>query len=188
MKTHLSPTPKFGLFFAVAFLALQATPALPADSAGSGTFVGADGSVGVSFTFKDVYAFRAEDRSDKTKQVTVVLLSELPMDKKAMTAALKKEPDFWGALSATLNRMTYATFDIDKDGEIKNFYLFNKSKQSAYNQSSGGKSEVKVNTAKRVAGRFSMGEKKSMAGYDVQKIDLRFATDLAEIGAPVKNW
>lgn len=50
----------------------------------------------------------------------------------------------------------------------------------AHESSSETKSNVKVNTAKRVEGRFS---------YDrvEDKIDLRFATDLAEIGAPVKN-
>jgi hypothetical protein len=76
MKTHLSGTPKFGLFFAVAFLALQATPAAAADT-GSGTFVGTIGTQRVSLAFKDVYAFRAED-SDK-KQLTVVILSESPL-------------------------------------------------------------------------------------------------------------
>lgn len=182
MKTHLSGTAKFGLFFAVAFLALLATPAAPADSAGSGTFV-ATGKNSASVTFNDVYAFRAEDSYDKTKQVTVVLLTDSPLDKKAMTAALRKERS-WGAVEGSYNylkKMAYAKLDIDQNGKIKDFYLYNRGTNYSLD---GGKSDVKVNTAKRVEGSFSYD--KPMFGEE-RKIDLRFATDLADIGPPVKN-
>lgn len=183
MKTFLSRTPKFGLFFAVAFLALQAASAAAADSAGSGTYVGTIGTQRASLTFKDVYAFRAED-SEK-KQLTVVILSESPMDKKAMTAALRKERNVM-ALSRGpyLDHTAYTKFEIDQTGEIKGLYFF-KPPGSNLNLSGIGKSAVKVNTAKRVEGRFTSDEK-SMSG-EARKIDLRFAADLAEIGPPVEN-
>ena len=183
MKTFFCRATTFGLVFAAAFLALQATPAAPADSAGSGTYAGTIGTQRASLTFKDVYAFRAED-SEK-KPVTVVILSESPMDKKAMTAALKKERNVM-ALSRGpfLDNTAYAKFEIDQTGEIKGLYFF-KPPGSNLNLSGIGKSAVTVNTAKRVEGRFSSDEK-STSG-EARKIDLRFATDLAEIGAPVEN-
>jgi len=183
MKTPLSATPKSGLFFAAVVLALQATPAVPAGNVGSGTYVGTIGTQRASVTFKDVYAFRAED-SEK-KQLTVVILSESPMDKKAMTAALKKEREAFALKRGPyLDNMAYAQFEIDQSGGIKGLYFF-KPPGSNLNLSGIGKSDVKVNTAKRVEGRFSSDEK-STSG-EARKIDLRFATDRAEIGAPVKN-
>ena len=155
MKTFLCRTPKFGLFFADVFLALQITPAVAADS-GSGTLVITEkGGIPFSVTFKDVYAFRAETPG-KT-QVTVVILSESPMDKKAMTAALRKERKV-GALSMvpSLN-MTYAKLEIHEDGEGK-IEKFTIVKTGASYSGSGRDSDVKVNTAKRVEGSFSYNE------------------------------
>lgn len=175
-------TPKFGLFFAVAFLASQATFAAAADS-GSGTFVGAVGTQNVSVTFKDVYAFRAED-SDK-RPVTVVLLSESPMDKKAMTAALRKEREAFALIRGPyLDNIAYARVRIDQSGEINSFYFF-KPPGSNLNLSGIGKSDVKVNTVKRVEGRFSSDEKNMSSG--TRKIDMRFATDLVDVGPGVKE-
>ena len=182
MKTPLSAAPKSGLFFAAVVLALQAAPAAAADS-GSGTFVGAVGTQNASVTFKDVYAFRAED-SDK-KQLTVVILSESPMDKKAMTSALKKEREAFALIRGPyLDNTAYAKIEIDQNGEIKRLYFF-KPPGSNLSLSGIGKSDVKVNTAKRVEGRFSSDEKSTSGA--ARKFDLRFATDLADIGAPVKK-
>jgi len=188
MKTHLSGTAKFALFFAVAFLALQATPAAAADS-GSGTFIGTISYQPATVTFKDVYAYRAEDSFDKTKEVTVVYLSESTLDKKAMTAALRKEParralTKWGKINKYLDKMTYVMLELDQNGKIKDAYLFSRTGVSE-KLPNIGKSEVKINTMKRVEGSLS-GDEKSKDG-DVSKIDLRFATDLVEIGPPVKN-
>ena len=179
MTTDRSTPPKFSLFVAVAFLALQAAPAAPADS-GSGTYVqGTSRPV----AYKDVYAFRAEDSGKKP--VTVVILSASPMDKKAMTAALKKEKQLMALRRGPfLDNMAYAQLDVDQSGEIKSLYFFTPP-GSNLNLSGIGTSEVKVNTAKRVEGRFSSDEK-SMSG-EVRKIDLRFATDLADVGPSVRN-
>jgi hypothetical protein len=180
MKTHLSRTRTFGLFFAVAFLALQVAPAAAADS-GSGTFVGADKGKPFTVTFNDAYAFRAEDKYDKTERVTVVLFSESPLDKKAITAALKKERS-WGATKGSyehLIKRPFATLNIDQEGSIKEFYL----SKGNYNLDRG-KSDVKVNSVKRVEGRWSYDGK---LFDETIKIDLRFATDLADVGPPVKN-
>lgn len=65
----------------------------------------------LSVTFKDAYAFRAED--NEKRQVTVVILSELPMDKKAMTAALKKERDEM-ALNMDPYLAAYAPLEINQ--------------------------------------------------------------------------
>lgn len=182
MKTHRSGASKLGLSLAVAFLALQATPAAPADSS-SGTYAGTIGTQRASVTFKDVYAFRAED-SEK-KPLTVVILSELPMDKKAMTAALRKEREAFALRRGPyLDHTAYAQLEIEQTGAIRGLYLF-KPPGSNLNLSGIGKSDVKVNTAKRVEGRFTSDEK-SMSG-EARKIDLRFATDLADVGPPVKN-
>ena len=178
MPIHFSASPAFGLCFA-ALLALQAAPAPAADSDGSGIFVeGKEHAV----TFKDVYAFRAEDSFDKTKQVTLVFLSESPLDKKAMTATLRKERDK-DAIRKYLGK-AYARLTIDHDGKLGHFYLFSPPGNNL-NMSGVGKSDVKVNTAKRVEGRFSY-DGTSVRG-EPRKIDLRFATDLADIGPPAKN-
>lgn len=178
MKTFLCRTPEFGLFVAVAFLALQATPAAAADSAGSSTAtIGRERTI----AFRDVYAFRAVDRYDKKKQVTVVILTESPLDKKAMTAALKKEREAH-LLIHGLHPQTMAYFWIEQSGKIGNFGVF----IGGGNQCMGRdvKSDVKVNTAKRVEGRVSDDDKRDTHSC---KIDLRFATDLADVGPPVGN-
>ena len=181
MKTHLSGTPKLGMFFAVAFLALEATPAATAASAGSGTVTIAKER---PIAFNDAYAFRAED-SDK-KQLTVVILSESPMDKKAMTAALRKEREQKAIRQYLPVDKAWAQLLIERDGKIDGLYLFMPpSSHLSRDSSRDTKSDVKVNTAKRVEGRFTSDEK-SMSG-EARKIDLRFATDLADVGAPVKN-
>jgi hypothetical protein len=169
-----------GFFFAVAFLALQITPAAAADPAGSST---ATIERGRTIAFSDVYAFRAEDRYDKKKQVTVVILGESPLDKKAMTAALKKERDASAAMTiAYLAKMTSAVFWIEQSGKIGNFGVF----VGGANQCMGRdvKSDVRVNTAKRAEGRVSDDDKRDT---HTCKIDLRFAADLADVGAPVGN-
>ena len=181
MKTHLSGTAKFALFFAVAFLALQATPAAAADS-GSGTFVHTTkGEKPFSVTFKVVYAFRVEDTDKNKTQVTVVILSESPMDKKAMTAALKKERDEM-ALNMDPNFAAYARIVINQKGEIGAYKFFSR---RITESNPGGEGNAKVNTAKRVEGSFSSNYSGNNWGY---QLDLRFATDLADVGpgAPVK--
>ena len=179
MTPYPSAPPKFSLFVAVAFLALQATPAEPADS-GSGTFVQGTSR---SATYKDVYAFRAEDSGKKP--VTVVILSTSPMDKKAMTAALRKEKKVTALrMGPFLDDMAYALIEVAQNGEFRSLYFFTPP-GSNLSLSGSGTSEVKVNTAKRVEGRFSM-EDKSMSG-ETRKIDLRFATDLADVGPSVRN-
>jgi hypothetical protein len=175
---------KVGLFLVVVVaLVLPALPAASAGSSGSGTFVGTIGKERASVTFKDAYAFRAEDSFDKAKQVTLVILTESPMDKKAMTAALRKERDR-RALGKYLDNMAYARLEINQDGEIKFLYFF-RPPGFNYNLSGGGKSDVKVNTPKRVEGRFSSGS--TNVSGDARKIDLHFATDVADVGAPVRN-
>jgi hypothetical protein len=174
MKAFLCRATTFGLFFAIAFPALQATPAAAADS-GSGTYVGRVGLSKVSVTFKDAYAFRAEDPSYGPH--TVVILSALPMDKKAMTAALKKARDET-ALNMDPYLAAYVRLVINQKGKIGGFRLYSRGSADG---NPAGEGEAKVNTAKRVEGSFSHN-------YSGDKLDLRFATDLADVGpgAPVK--
>lgn len=184
MTTFLCGMPKLSLFFAVAFLALPGTPAAAADSAGSSTATiqtneGKDRTI----AFSDVYAFRAEDRYDKKKQVTVVILGESTLDKKAMTAALKKERQLVAAMDIAHDaKMAFAWFWIEQSGKVGNFGVFIRGS----NQCAGRavKTEVKVNTAKRVEGRVSDDDKRETHRC---KIDLRFAADLADVGPPVEN-
>ena len=179
MKTFPCRTSKFGLFFAVAFLALQAAPAAAAESAGSGTVtIGKERPV----TFNDAYAFRAEDSAKKP--VTVLILSESPMDKKAMTAALKKgrEKD---AIDKYLVSKAFIRLKVEPNGKIEDYYLFVPPGSNLNVSSNETRSDVKINTAKRVEGRFSHHD--TNARGELRKIDLRFAADLAEIGAPVEK-
>ena len=184
MTTFRYRTPTLGFFLAVALLALQGTPAAAADSAGSSTATipnneGKDRKI----VFSDVYAFRAEDRYDKKKQVTVVILGESTLDKKAMTAALKKERQLVAAMSIAHDaKMAYAWFWIEQSGKVGNFGVF----ILGSNQCAGRdlKTELRVNTAKRVEGRVSDDDKRDTHRC---KIDLRFAADLADVGPPVEN-
>jgi hypothetical protein len=181
MKTHLSGTSKLGLLFATAFLALQAAPAAAAEAAGSGTVaIGKERPV----TFTDAYAFRAEDFSDNTKHVTLVILSESPMDKKAMTAALKKERQK-DAVDKYLMSKAFIRLKVEPDGKIEDYYLFVPPGSNLNASSNKTKSDVKTNTAKRVEGSFSHHDTNSRGEW--RKIDLRFATDVADVGPPVKN-
>ena len=137
----------------------------------------------LTLVFSDVYAFRAQDRDDKKKQVTVVILGVSPLDKKAMTAALKKERDASAAMTiANLAKMGSAVFWIEQSGKIGNFGVF----IGGMNQCLGRdlKSDVKLNTVKRVEGRVSDDDKRDTHRC---KIDLRFAVDLADVGPPVGN-
>ena len=177
MKTLLCMTSKLGLFFAVAFLVFQTAPAAAADSAGSSTAtIGTERKI----AFSDVYAFRAEDRNDKKKLVTVVILSASPLDKKAMTAALRKERHASAAMHP--DSKVYAHFWIEQSGRVRYFGVF----IGGGNQCAGRdlKSDLKVNTAKRVEGRVSDDDKRET---HYCKIDLRFAADLADVGPPVEN-
>lgn len=182
MRTCLSVTRKFGLFFAMALLALQGAPAA-ADS-GSGTFVHTTkGEKPFLITFKDVYAFRAEDTDKNKTQVTVVIFSESPMDKKAMTATLKKERDELElVVDMDPNRAAYARIVIYPNGEIRAYQFYSR---RITESSPGGEGHAKVNTATRVEGSYSSSYSGNNWAY---KLDLRFATDLADIGpgAPVK--
>jgi hypothetical protein len=178
MNTFLCRTSKFGLFFAVAFFILQAAPAAAAESAGSGTVtIGKERPV----TFSDAYAFRVED-SEK-KQMTLVILSEAPMDKKAMTAALRKERDK-DAIDKYLISKAFIRLKVEPNGKIEDYYLFVPPGSNLNVSSDKTQSDVKINTAKRVEGRFSHND--TNARGELRKIDLRFATDLAETGAPLK--
>jgi hypothetical protein len=174
MKTFLCRVTTFGLFFAVAFPALQAMPAAAADS-GSGTYVGRLALSKVSLTFKDVYAFRAEDPTYGPH--TVVILSASPLDKKAMTAALKKERAET-ALNMDPYLAAYVRLVINQKGKIGGYKLYSRGSSDS---SPAGEGDAKVNTAKRVEGSFSHN-------YSGDKLDLQFATDLADVGpgAPVK--
>ena len=180
MKTHLSRIRKCGLFFAVALLALETAPAAAAASAGSGTV-----TVGKKrpITFSDVYAFRAEDFSDNRKHVTLVILSESPLDKKAMTAALRKERQK-GAISQHISK-AFIRLKVEQDGTIAEYYVYVPPGSNLNVSSNKTKSDVTVNTAKRVEGRFFHED--TNARGELRRIDLRFATDLADIGPPVRN-
>lgn len=181
MKTHFSGASKLGLFFTAAFLALQAVPAAAAESAGSGTVTfGNERPV----TFTDAYAFRAEDFSDNSQQVTLVILSEAPMDKKAMTAALRKERQK-NAINKFLTGKAFIRLTVEPDGKMSDYYLFVPPGNNVNVSSNKTKSEVKTNTAKRVEARFSHHD--TNARGELRKIDLRFATDVADVGPPVKN-
>ena len=175
MQTFLCRTRKFGLFFAVAFLVFQSAPAAAADS-GSGAYVHTKkGEKPFSVTFKDVYAFRVEDTDKNKTQVTVVILSESLMDKNAMTAALKKERDEM-ALNMDPDRAAYARIIINQKGEIGAYKFYSR---RITESSPGGEGNAKVNTAKRVEGSYSSSYSGNNWGY---KLDLRFATDLADVG------
>jgi len=182
MKTQLSGPATFGWLCIVAFLALPATPTAQAAASGSGTYVGSIGTEATSVTFNDVYAFRAEDSFDKTKQVTMVVLTDSPMDKPLMTAALRKERDR-RAIATYLDKFAYVRLDIDQDGKVKALLL--QTANSSYNLSNSGKSDVTVNTTTRVEGRFFIDGKNPRG--ETRKVDLRFATDLANVGPPVRN-
>jgi len=168
------------MFFAVAFLVLQGPPAAAADSA-SGTFVGQSFGKPASVTFKDVYAFRAETRSNR-EPATVVILSESPLDKKAITAALKKARDR-EAIDKYLDK-AFIRLKVEEDGKITDYYFYMPPGTNLNVSSNKTKSDVKVNTAKRVEGRFSHEDTDSRG--ELRKIDLRFATDLADIGPPIR--
>ena len=179
MNNFFRSTLKFGWFFAVAFLILQPTPAAAAESANSGTVtIGKERPV----TFSDAYAFRAEDFQQQ--QVTLVILSEAPMDKKAMTAALRKERNK-DAIDKYLMSKAFIRLKVEPDGKIEDYYLFVPPGSNLNVSSNKAKSEVKTNTAKRVEGRFSHHDPNARGEW--RKIDLRFATDLADVGPPVKN-
>jgi hypothetical protein len=149
MKTFLCSTPKLSLFFGVDFLAFQATPAAAADSTGSGTFVSTINKKTASTTFKDIYAFRYVDRG---KQVTMVIMTDSPMDKKAMTAALRKRPNLStiGTFGNYLDGMEKAELKIDENA-ITYLHFYG---PPNFNYNVIGKSVVTVNTAKRVEGAF----------------------------------
>ena len=181
MNAFLRKTAKSGLFFAVGFLVLQAAPAAAAESANSGTVtIGNERPV----TFTDAYAFRAEDFSDNSKHVTLVILSEAPMDKKAMTAALRKERQK-DAVDKYLMSKAFIRLKVEPDGKIEDYYLYVPPGSNLNVSSNKTKSEVKTNTAKRVEGRFSHHDTNSRGEW--RKVDLRFATDVADVGPPVKN-
>jgi hypothetical protein len=174
MNTFLCRTSKLGLFFAVAFLILQATPATAAESANSGTVtIGKERPV----TFSDAYAFRAEDF--QKQQVTLLILSEGPMDKKAMTAALRKARDK-DALDKYLISKAFIRLKVEPDGKIEDYYLFVPPGSNLSVSTSATKSDVKINTVKRVEGRFSHHD--TNARGEMRKIDLRFATGVADVG------
>jgi len=180
MTTKFFATPKFGFIVAVALLALHATSAMPANSAGSGTFVRGKAP---PVQYKDVYAFRAEDSGKNP--VTVVILSASPLDKKAMTAVLKKEKSMMALRRGPFfDNMAYAQLDVDERGDIKSLYFFTPP-GSNLNLQGIGTSDVKVNSAKRVEGHY-FSDGKSLGG-EPRKIDLRFATDLADVGPGVRN-
>ena len=105
------------------------------------------------------------------------------MDKKAMTAALRKQRDK-DAIDKYLVNKAFIQLKVEQDGKIEDYYLFVLPGTNLNVSSNKTKSEVKVNTAKRVEGRFSHHD--TNARGELRKIDLRFATDLAEIGAAVK--
>jgi hypothetical protein len=180
MKTFLRRTPKFGLFFVVAFLALQASPAAAADS-GSSTYVSTINKKSISTTFKDIYAFRYIDSG---KEVTMVILTNSPMDKKAMTAALRKKPNLStiNTFGNYLDDMEKATLKIDQNA-VTSLHFYS---PPNYNRNVIGKSAVTVNTTKRVEGSFSWSDDETSKGGEAHKFDLRFATDLADVGRPVE--
>jgi hypothetical protein len=182
MKTDPFGPVTFGWLCAVAFLALPAAPTAQDAASGSGTYVGTIGTEATSVIFTDVYAFRAEDAFDKTKQVTVVVLSDSALDKPLMTAALRKERDR-RAIATYLDTFAYVRLDIDQDGKVKALSL--QAADFSYNVSNSGKSDVTLNTTKRVEGRFFIDGKNPRG--ETRKVDLRFATDLADVGPPVRN-
>lgn len=173
----------------VALFTLRAAPVVAAESVGAGTYVGKVASTQASLTFRDVYAFRAVSSSGKPE--VVLYLSDKPMDKKAITEALRKQRKASVMLFGPyLDGMAKAQLEI-RDGEVTSFYLF---APPGSNLNLGGseieklgKLELKVNTDKRIEGRFfTDGAVKPGAPG---KIDLRFATDLADVGPgkPVEN-
>jgi len=181
MKNQLSGMSRFVLLFAAAFLTLQAVPAAAGEAAGSGT-VTLGNERPIAFT--DAYAFRAEDFSDNTQHVTLVVLSESPMDKKGMTAALRKERKK-NAIDKFLTGKAFIRLTVEPDGKMTDYYLFVPPGNNVNVSSNKTKSEVKTNTAKRVEARFSHHD--TNARGELRKIDLRFATDVADVGPPVKN-
>jgi hypothetical protein len=181
MKNFLSRVPQFGAYFIFAALSLAITSASAADSNGSGTYVGQAFGKPVTVAFKDVFAFRGESGSDR-EQVTVLILSETPLDKKAMTAVLKKSRDR-KSIEKFLDK-AFIRLKVEDDGKMSDYYLYVPPGSNINVSSNKTKSDVKVNTAKRVEGRFSHDDTDSRG--ESRKIELRFATDLADIGAPIK--
>jgi hypothetical protein len=176
-----------GLLFAVmAVFALHTAPAAAADT-GSGTFAGTIDKKPVSVTFKDVYAFRAV--SDRKTSRIVVHMTDTPMDKPAMTAALRKhrKSSAITTFGTFLDGKAKATLHIE-DGKVTYLYIYSPPGHnlnlSGMDLSDLGKGEIKITTG-RLEGRFFTDGKPGPAG----KIDLRFATDFADTGsgAPIED-
>ena len=165
----------------ISFLMLGGAPAMAADSTGAGTYVGKVVNTQASITFKDVYAFRAV--GSRGPEI-VLYLTDKPMDKKAITAALRKERKASVLLFGPyLDGMAKAKLEI-RGGEVTYLYLFappgSNLNLGGSEIESLGKLELKVNNDKRIEGRFfTDGAVKPGAPG---KIDLRFATDLADVG------
>jgi hypothetical protein len=181
MKNFFSRTSRLVSYFIFSVLSLMVASASAADSNGSGTYAGQAFGKPVTIAFKDVYAFRGASRSDG-EQVTVLILSETPLDKKAMTAALKKSRDRT-AIDKYLEK-AFIRLKVEADGKMTDYYLYVPPGSNINVSSSKTKSDVKVNTPKRVEGRFSHDDTDSRG--ESRKIELRFATDLADIGPPIK--
>lgn len=181
MKNFLSGMQRFSSYFIFAVLSLMIASASAADSNGSGSYFGQAFGKPVTIAFKDVYAFRGASRSDG-EQVTVLILSETPLAKKAMTTALKKSRDRT-AIDKYLEK-AFIRLKVEDDGKMSDYYLYVPPGSNINVSSNKTKSEVKVNTAKRVEGRFSHDDTDSRG--ESRKIELRFATDLADIGLPIK--
>jgi hypothetical protein len=160
---------------------LGAATASAAESSGSGSYAGHAFGKPVTVAFKDVFAFRGESGRDR-EPVTMLILSETLLDKKAMTAELKKSRDR-KSIDKFLDK-AFIRLKIEEDGKMTDYYLYVPPGSNINVSSNKTKSEVKVNTAKRVEGRFSHDDTDSRG--ESRKIELRFATDLADVGPPIK--
>ena len=80
------------------------------------------------------------------------------------------------ALNMDPDRAAYARIIINQKGEIGAYKFYSR---RITESSPGGEGNAKVNTAKRVEGSYSSSYSGNNWGY---KLDLRFATDLADVG------
>lgn len=158
--------------------ALAALPAARAESTGSGSFVGSIDGKPQTITFKDAYAFRAE--SPQKEVVTIVILSEAPLDTKAMTAALKKDRRAL-AIDDFIYKLAYARIDVDGKGRVAYSVLSVPGKSVGINPN---QSEVRVNSAKRIEGTAS---ESWSGGMLAGKLEMRYAVDLADLGPPLRR-
>jgi hypothetical protein len=142
-----------------------------ADSTASGSFM----STNMHATFIDVYAYRTTDDSfGESKEVTEVVISDQPLDKRAIAEAVNNRGEdsttsvLWDKIDGAFAKLT-----IDAEAYVQ-LYLY---VPPGYNLNMAGfeGAEIAVNTAERIEGSVRIDDSDSDDPYT---IELAFAADL----------